>query len=147
MTKANAASLAMALGLAMALLTPLEAAAKSAGAGLGARSFPSLRPGFSPFLHRPFAHNHFHSVHRPFSHRPFAHRHGKFDQVPWVGGGGGVVAVPYFVPVPTSDGPRTGDGPRMTFKSDQSYARDCGDTVTRVPSETGGFREIRVTRC
>jgi hypothetical protein len=145
MTKANAAGVAIALGLAMALLAPLEAAAKSAGAGFGARSFPSLRPGFSPVLHRPFAHHHFHSVrhgflHRPFSHRPFAHRHGKFGQYSWVGGGG-VVAVPYFVPVPT------GDGPRMTVTSDQSYARTCGDTITKVPSETGGFREIRVTRC
>ena len=144
MTKANAAGAAMALGVALALLAPLEAAAKSAGAGLGARAFPSLRPGFSPFLHRPFAHNH--SVRHGFSHRPWAHRHGNVGQVPWVVGGGGVVAVPYFVPVPSGDGPRT-NGPRMTFTSDQSYARNCGDSVVSVPSETGGFREIRVTRC
>ena len=131
MTKTNAASVAGTLGLAMALLAPLEVEAKSAGVGFGARSFHSVRPGFS---HRPFSR---------LSHRPLAHRYRNFGQYP--GFGGGVVGAPYFAPGLTGDVLRV----NVVVPPEPPYALTCQhsrDTIN-VPSENGGTREITVARC
>ena len=122
MTKTNAAGVAVALGFATVWLAPFEAAAKSGGAGFGARSFHFARPAFS--------------------NRPLAHRHRNFRQVPWVGGG---ASWPYYGPGPIVDTVRVGfvappEPPRaLTCKRSQEIAK--------VLVEDGGIREIRTTRC
>ena len=130
MTKMHAAGAAVALGFVMASFAPFEAAAKSGGAGFGARPFHSIRPGF-------------HSVRPAFSHRPLAHRSRNFGQVPWYGGG--VVSAPYGTPGPMPDALRVG----FVAPLEPPYALSCQHSLetVKVPSEDGGTREIRITRC
>jgi hypothetical protein len=123
MKKMNVAGVAVALGFLLTLPAPFEAAAKSAGAAFGSRSFHSGRP--------------------LFSHRPFAQRHRASRQSPWWGGG--FADAPYVTPA------SAGDAPQVVFVSPPAPPRalTCQrsrDTVN-VQSEDGGTREIRITRC
>ena len=120
-----AASIAAALSLATSLLTPVAVAAKSGGAGLGARSSLTAKP---TLLTRP----------------PVLHHRRAFNRGPL----GGIVAgvAPYYYiaaagDVPLLEGLDPPPPPPRVLSCRRSQ-----ETVT-VPSEDGGERQIRITRC
>jgi hypothetical protein len=127
MIRMHAASVAVALSLGMMLLAPSGAVAKPGGGGSGAHPFHSVGP--RPPLAR-----------HPGAFRP--HRPGAFRGFPWFGGG--VVSETYQPTYPT-------EPPLQMFvlPPEPPPALDCHrshETVT-VPSEDGGTREIKITRC
>ena len=122
MTRMCVASVAVALGSAMLLLAPAEVVAKSGLGGLSAH-------------HHAFGSGH----HGAFRSR----HHGAFRGRPLFGGY--LTTTPYYGP------DDIGEGPLRTFVAspEPPHALSCdrSEAMVTVPSEDGGTREIKVTRC
>jgi len=105
------------VAVVLILPTPTEVAAKSAGAGFGARAFHTG------------------------SHRG-GHR-GAHRAVPWAGG---FASAPYYSPAYMGDGQTVVIVLPPPEPPHQLTCTRSRETMT-VPSEDGGVREVGVTRC
>lgn len=115
-----AAGVAAALGVAMPLLVPVEVAARSGGAGMGAHFSPAAMPAHFAKWH---GHHNRHAFHR-----------GRFSVL--VAG-----IAPDYAGEANGDALGALDSPVL-----RPRCRHSVETVT-VPAEAGGNRQILITRC